>query len=160
MSEEQPAGLLRRLAIILYDALLLVAVLFLATTPLVFVNHGEAVDYSDPWIAVAAQAYFVGVAYLYFGWFWTQGQTLGMRAWRTHLVDREGRSPTWLRALARFLLSIVSWLPAGLGFWWSLYHPQRAGWHDIGSGTRLVVRARASRLAQATHQPNPKDEKE
>lgn len=160
MSDEQPAGLLRRFAIICYDGLLLLAVLIFATTPLVFMNQGDALNYANPWIEAGARIWLLGVAYLYFGWFWTRGQTVGMRTWRTHLISSDGTPPSWPRAALRFGLSIISWLPAGLGYWWGLFHPQRATWHDLASGTRLVVRPRATGSTKAPAKPEPKAEED
>ena len=62
-----PAGPLRRLAIIVYDALILLAALFLAATVLVFLNRGDAVDTGDRLVTLAVQAYYLGVSFLYYG---------------------------------------------------------------------------------------------
>ncbi len=41
-------------------------------------------------------------------------------------------------ASGRFIVAIISWLPAGLGFWWQLWDRDKLTWHDRVSGTRLV----------------------
>lgn len=157
-NEIRPAGIVRRLAIILYDTILLIGVLFLAGTILVLLNRG-ATGYTDPWLTLAVQAYYLTVVFLYFAWFWTRGQTLGMRTWRTYLRDENNRPPSWNRALLRFVMAVISWLPAGLGFWWSVFHPARSTWHDLVSRTHLVVIPRTRRcLSQPTHEPNPQAE--
>ena len=133
-----PAGLLRRLAIMTYDGLLLVALLILATTPVVLLNRG-ALNMADPLVAVGLQAYCIAVAWSYYGWFWTRGQTLGMRAWRARVTGVDGNRISYRQASVRFFLALVSWAPIGLGYLWSAFDREKRTWHDIGSGTRLVV---------------------
>jgi uncharacterized RDD family membrane protein YckC len=131
-----PCSLLRRLGAIVYDALLLLAVLFIATIPLLIINRGHSIAAADP----VYQGYLLLVSFLFYGWFWTHGgQTLGMRAWRIRLQTPDGRAVTWLQALLRFLAAIVSWAALGLGFLWSLVDKQRRTWHDRFSESVLVV---------------------
>ena len=135
----EPAGLLRRLAIMTYDSFLLLALLFLATTPLVFLNGGQALNMDDPIVAVGTPTYLTIVTLVYYSWFWTRGQTLGMRAWRTCVTGTDGKRITYRQASVRFFLALLSWAPIGLGYLWSVVDSQGRTWHDIGSGTRLVV---------------------
>jgi uncharacterized RDD family membrane protein YckC len=131
-----PCSLLRRLGAILYDALLLLAVQFIATIPVLLINRGHPVAAADP----VFQGYLLLVSFLFFGWFWTHGgQTLGMRAWRIRLQTKNGDSISWTQALLRFLAAIVSWLVLGLGFLWSLFDKERQTWHDRFSESVLVV---------------------
>lgn len=130
-----PAGLLRRLAAIFYDLLLLVALIMLMTFVFVAVTSGEAI--TRIWLL---RAWILLVSFGFFGWFWTHGgQTLGMRAWRLKLVRDDGGTITWPDATRRFAAAVVSWLPAGLGFLWSLFDGERRAWHDQWSQTRLVL---------------------
>lgn len=131
-----PCSLLRRLGAILYDALLLLAVLFIATIPMLLVNRGHPVAAADP----VFQGYLILVSFLFYGWFWTHGgQTLGMRAWRIRLQTKDGNSISWTQALLRYLAAIVSWLVLGLGFLWSLVDKEKQTWHDRFSESVLVV---------------------
>jgi len=130
----QQVKLPRRLMIILYDALLLFAVLFFASAIGVMLHRGEAVENS-----LAFNVYLLGVAFLYYGWFWTEsGQTLGMKSWRVRLQQRDGSNITWQQAGIRFAAAILSWLPLGLGFLWMLWDKEGLTWHDRLSDTRLV----------------------
>lgn len=130
-----PAGLLRRLAVICYDSLLLFAVLFAATLLILPLTRGRAIAPHDALYTV----YLLAVSYGYFGWFWTHGgQTLGMRAWGVRLVNAAARPPTWRQCLIRFVAALISWLPLGLGFLWSGLDREKRAWHDMISGTRLV----------------------
>lgn len=127
-------GLLRRLAALVYDALLLFAVLFAATVPAVIVTGGEAVGPNHP----AFTAYLLAVSYLYFGWCWTRsGQTLGMRAWRMRVRTREGEPLGWGRSLVRFTAAIVSIGAAGIGLLWVAFDRERLSLHDRLSATAL-----------------------
>lgn len=76
---------------------------------------------------------------LYFVLSWTRGgQTIGMRAWRLRVVSIDATRLSGTRATARFLMGLVSVLPAGLGFWWMLIDPQGRTWHDRVAHTRVI----------------------
>ena len=131
-----PPALLRRMAAVAYDALLLCGVLFFAGLPLPALPEAAR---NSIWGQISIQIYLVMVCFLFFGWFWTHGgQTLGMRAWRLRLVGPGGSPVSWRHAAVRFLGAALSWAPLGAGFWWSLVDPEKLTWHDRLSGTRLV----------------------
>ena len=134
----QYAGLIRRLMAIVYDAFLLVAVLFVATAVAMIFNRGEAFEPGQT-LYPAYVVYLLAVSYVFFGWFWTHGgQTLGMKTWKMKLQQQNGEPITWWLALIRFVAALVSWSVAGLGFLWSLFDPQKRGWHDIASHCVLL----------------------
>jgi len=136
MQEAFTCSLIRRLAAILYDSIVLIGLLFLATVPPTLI-HGGGI--TEPLAAFGLQLYLLAVSFAFFGWFWTHGgQTIGMRAWRIRVVDRAGNAVTWGRAFVRFLAALLSWAAAGMGFVWSLFDPERLTWHDRLSGTRTV----------------------
>jgi uncharacterized RDD family membrane protein YckC len=131
----QNASLLRRLGAMLYDGLLVLAVLFMATLPFVAVRGGEPVEPDDN---LVYQLTMLGVVYAFFVFFWTRGgQTLGMRSWRMRLETLDGRTPSFTTASLRFVMAIVSLLPLGLGFLWQLWDKDGLTWHDRASATRL-----------------------
>ena len=106
------------------------------------------------------QAFLFVVFGIYFTWFWSKGQTLAMKTWHIRVVDANGRSISQKRALLRYVLSWVWFLPPlAAGAIWALpalevtvlalgwiaiwailsrFHPQRQFWHDAWAGTRLV----------------------
>lgn len=107
----------------------------------------------------ALQAFLFVVFGIYFTWFWAKGQTLAQKTWHIRVVDSAGRPVTQARALLRYVLSWVWFLPplaayalgvsavdtlVLLGGWvaiWAIlsrFHPQRQFWHDALAGTRLV----------------------
>jgi uncharacterized RDD family membrane protein YckC len=120
----------------LYDGLLVTAVLMLATVPFVIERGGETVEPDDNYLY---QLSMLIVMYLFFVYFWTRGgQTLGMRAWRLRLETDDGRSPSITVASLRFFVAIVSLIPFGLGFLWQLWDKDRLTWHDRIAGTRML----------------------
>lgn len=136
-SEADAPSLLRRLGAVLYDTLLLAALLMLASflyVPLV----DQAL--APPFNRALYQLYLLAISLAYFCWFWVHGgQTLGLRTWRLRLMARDGGAVTWMQAVRRFLAAIVSWLCLGLGFLWVLVDREKLAWHDRFSGTRLIL---------------------
>lgn len=143
----KPAGLPRRLGAILYDSLLLLAVLMIATALLLpFAPHAvpgqppQPIYAGHPAYRALFASYVFMISFFFFAWFWTHGgQTLGMRAWRIRVQQRGGFPITWTQALLRFMTAIASWLVLGAGFLWSLVDRERMTWHDRYSETVLVV---------------------
>lgn len=128
------APLARRLGAMLYDGLLVVALLFLGTVPFVALRGGEPVEPG----AANYQVVMIAIAWLFYVGFWTRsGRTLGMQSWRLQLETIDGGKPGVREATVRFFAAIISWLPLGLGFWWQLWDDEGLTWHDRWSGTRL-----------------------
>jgi len=129
-------GLSRRILAISYDSLLLLAVLFVATAILMPFTGGDAIHKGN-WLYLL---YLIGCCCLYFTWQWTHGgQTLGMRAWNIRLVADNYGKVSLPVATRRFLLALVSWLAAGVGFIWALFDPEKLTFHDRYSKSRLVI---------------------
>lgn len=148
-------GLWRRMACWLYEGMLLFGVVFIAGylfSALTQTRH--ALDNRH-----VQQAFLFIVLGIYFTWFWAKGQTLAMKTWHIRVVDTRGHPLTQPRALLRYLLSWLWFLPplAAYAFgvpaqevlvllcgWiavWALlsrFHPRQQFWHDALAGTRLV----------------------
>ncbi len=141
----EPASLLRRLAALSYDLLLLAALILCFTLLVVAVRLGEPVPPGSVWFPLSVAA----LVATFFCAFWVHGgQTLGMRAWRIRVVRDDGGRLTWRSATARFAGALVAALPAGLGLWWSLLDDAGRAWHDRWTHTR-VVRTDAAGLPSA-----------
>src|SRR5262245_19489584 len=115
-----PAGLTRRLAALLYDLFLVVALAFAATFAMLPLTRGEAILPSTQGaVGYAYRAVLALVVFAYFGRSWTRsGQTLGAKAWRIRLEALEGGRLTWARAAGRFALgAAIAWI-AVLGAWY------------------------------------------
>jgi uncharacterized RDD family membrane protein YckC len=142
------AGVLRRLAALVYDAFLLfgllVVPLFIATailSPRQNLPQG-AVTHELPSIAPkpVLLAYIIIVIVGFYCYFWrTSGQTLGMQAWRIRIENADGERPTWRQCFMRAIVGFASLLSGGLGYWWIWLDKNRASWHDRASNTRVVV---------------------
>jgi uncharacterized RDD family membrane protein YckC len=129
-------GLLRHLAVIIYDSLLLVALLFVATALLLPFNDGKAFSHQQVFYFL----YLITVSFIFYGWFWTHGgQTLGLRAWKIKVLNDKHELINWRQAFIRFFTSFFSWGCLGLGFLWSLVDKNKRSWHDLASKTELFM---------------------
>ncbi|MBC8022453.1 MAG: RDD family protein [Burkholderiales bacterium] len=119
----------------LYDALLVVALVFIATFPfLAFVG-----DATHGWRRHLLQAWILVVVGAYFAWFWTRGgQTLPMKTWHIKLVRHDGAGVSAGRAIHRYFLAILGLAALGAGFLWALIDRDRQFLHDRLAGTALV----------------------
>jgi uncharacterized RDD family membrane protein YckC len=136
------AGLGRRVGALVYDGILVLAVLFFATA-LVIIPYDLGTGHPYPrhlwsyWLLL--RLYQLAVVVAFFVYFWTRGgQTLGLRAWRLR-VTRTDRGPLSVRdALRRLGWAALGLAPAGLGLWWCLFDREHLAWYDRRSGTRVV----------------------
>ena len=147
----------RRMACWLYEGMLLFGVVFVAGylfSSLTQTRHALQNRH-------ALQAFIFVVCGIYFTWFWSKGQTLAMKTWHLRITDRNGQPLTQTRALIRYLLSWLWFLPAlaisaalnvtgsaALSVWvlwagvWMLaarFDPDRQFLHDRIAGTRIVT---------------------
>lgn len=133
--------MLRRFGAMLYDSLVVIALLMTITALLLLLTGGEAIG-SERYGAVefAYQALLVGAIVVFFGWFWTRrGQTLGMQAWRLKVAREDGSPLTWSDALKRLAAALVSLAPLGLGYFWLWIDRDGLTWHDRWTHTRVTV---------------------
>lgn len=132
---EHRVGLLRRFGVMFYDSILLIAVLFFASLPVVLPFSITTEHNLYPFFV----AYIYLVGFLFFGWFWTHGgQTLGLKTWRIKLVSDTGDNIGWKQAFIRYIASLVCWFSLGIGFLWCYTNRERLAWNDLLSKTRLL----------------------
>lgn len=161
MNPQSPPSIRRRLASLVYEALILFGIVFFAgylfgtlTQQRSGLTHHNLLT---AWVALVVGVYFV--------WCWTHGgQTLPMKTWRLVLVGPHGEPVTRTRAIARYLLAWLWFVPplalhpllklpvpATLGVtavWFALWaaaarlDPARQFPHDRMAGTRLVELSR------------------
>jgi uncharacterized RDD family membrane protein YckC len=108
----------------------------------------------------ALQAFLFVIFGIYFVWFWAKGQTLAMKTWNIRVVGKDGKAISQQRALARYVLSWIWFIPplmtvapfnldgaeiAVIALGWiavwallSRFQAQGQFWHDVWAGTRLV----------------------
>lgn len=147
------AGPLRRLASMLYDGMLLFAVLAAATLivslpsllqgsgPQETINNEQVVHELNPLMTgVAFQLYLLVVAVTFFCACWRKnGQTLGMQAWRLQLQSQTGERISIGQCLLRLAGACISITCLGAGYWWIWIDKNRMSWHDRWSNTRVVL---------------------
>ncbi|HWR76078.1 MAG TPA: RDD family protein [Thiobacillus sp.] len=130
-----PAPFLVRIAAMIYESLLVTAVVFVAS----FIIIPVVGEMHAPWQRHLFQAYILGVLFAYFSAFWLRsGQTLAMKTWRIRLVNADGGTLSFKQAVLRFFLALLGLLLAGAGFWWALFDRDRQFLHDRIVGTRLI----------------------
>lgn len=159
------AGIARRLAGFLYEGVLLFGVVFTGGylySALTQQRHALQGQHG-------MQLFLFLLLGIYFVWFWTHGgQTVAMKAWHLRVVDIHGRPLSRGRALARYLLSWLWFIPALLsvylldlhsagaifgsltagvlayaGLAW--LHPRHQFLHDAACGTELISQLPAKR---------------
>jgi uncharacterized RDD family membrane protein YckC len=135
------AGVLRRFGAMLYDLLLVLALLFVVTALFLPFTGGEAITPGESGaLERIFQAALLLTFVLFFCVFWTRrGQTVGMLAWRLRVERSDGSLLTWRDALLRLAGACVSLAVLGLGYFWIWIDRDRLAWHDRWSGTRVVV---------------------
>lgn len=66
------------------------------------------------------------------------GQTIGKLIMGIRLVSADGTPVSAGVAFLRWVASILSFLPFGLGFFWAALSRKRIAWHDIVAGTMVI----------------------
>ena len=106
------ASISRRLAAIIYDSFLVLAIWMISTTLLVAVlTDGE--ELAGPVYQIFLYVE-IGIFYSYFWRF--KGQPLGMQVWKICTVDRENQPLSLRKCLVRFFYATIFLIPLGLGF--------------------------------------------
>jgi len=96
-------GLIKRLLINFYDFILLFAVMYFFTIPVIFITDGNAVINN-----IIYQIYLILIIYLYFAWFWINyNQTLGMKIWKVKIYSKYALKITYLQSLKRIIISLL-----------------------------------------------------
>ena len=114
-SKPQPAGIARRLGAMVYDSMLVIAVLAVATIPFLLLAPKKIIIPREVgWgIYLAYLLWQIVVIASFFGFFWTRrGQNLGMQVWKLRVEDEQGKLLSWPSALRRLLFAAIPWLPA------------------------------------------------
>lgn len=159
----------RRMACWIYEGMLVFGVVFVAGC--LFFGAGtligsSSMTQSDLASSVALKVYLFVVIGIYFVWLWAKGQTLAMKTWGITVLDLAGNPITQSRALLRYVLSWLWFLPAlalisafkfspaesmfivaaWISVWavLSRFQSTQQFWHDAMSGTRLACKPNVS----------------
>lgn len=153
-------GFWRRIVCLIYEFLLLLAVLFIAS----FIFHLIFSDTQAAYFKPLFQFYLLVIMGCYFIWFWTHGgQTLAMQTWKMRLVAADGSGLTKKQAITRYLFTLIGILffviidqlipfkfityyqlifisifLFGSGFLWAVFDRDHQFLHDRLAGTRII----------------------
>ena len=131
----EPAGLVRRFASLVYEAILITPVLFIAAY--LFLTLTQTAR--TPAMHALFQLWLLGVLAIYFVYCWRHsGQTLAMKTWHIRVARQDGSALSTREAFARFVLALWSLALFGAGFWWGLVDRDRQFLHDRLVGSRLL----------------------
>lgn len=163
------AGALLRLTALVYDGLLILALIMVVGTILIVlgtsaqvVEQGQAGKLSASYRHFVLLPSFIAVTWLFYGLFWRRtGQTLGMQTWRLKVIQPNGALLDWPLTVIRCLSACIVPLVCGLfgylvhgtpvalvisfsigfvfNYAFALFNRRRLALHDVMSGT-LVVR--------------------
>ena len=96
-------GLFKRLLINFYDVILLFAVLYFFTIPIILITQGNAV--LDSFIY---QLYLITIVFMYYAWFWKKyNQTLGMKIWKVKIYSRCSLDISYLQSFIRIIIALM-----------------------------------------------------
>jgi uncharacterized RDD family membrane protein YckC len=146
---ENVAGFLPRLAALLVDIVVLLAINILLLSPIFLILYfrGELqTRESGPDMALVSVGILCSLLiltanlwYVVGGWAKT-GRTPGKSLLGLMVISDEssGGGIGWSAAFTRCVCALVSALPLGLGYWVVLFRRDRRSWHDLLAGTWVV----------------------
>lgn len=137
-NEFKPASLIKRLAAMFYDFMLLVGLSFgygafaLLARSIFFPT---SVDTNAPeGFALPGITFQLGWCLMitfFFVFFWRRGgQTLGMRAWKIRVINKDGSNINIPQGIIRCLIAPFSLGLLGLGYLWCLFDKEGQTVHD------------------------------
>mgnify|MGYP001189938639 FL=1 len=97
-------GFIKNILICLYDLMLLFSILFFLTMPILLFSNGSAITNNTFY-----QIYLFLIIITYYSWFWmNHGQTLGMKSWKTYLINVKGNDQISIKqCLLRIIFSLI-----------------------------------------------------
>tara|TARA_B110000008_G_C16620809_1_gene424403 strand:- start:286 stop:627 length:342 start_codon:yes stop_codon:yes gene_type:complete len=113
--------------------MLVFSVLFFMSVPVHIFTDGEAIINN-----IFYKTYLLFIVVLYYSWFWIKhNQTLGMKAWKTYLVnDNQDSEIKFSQTILRIVVSILG------GHILLLFNSRSL--HDIISKTRIMKKEKLS----------------
>jgi len=140
--EYSSAQVWRRLAALVYDSFIIIAISFLygAIMTAIAVNSGSSNEEFRPMFeGPLFPLGWVLIVLIFYCYFWKRfGQTLGMKTWNIKLVNSSFQSPSWNQCLLRAAVAAPCVLVLGIGYWWSFFLENNDCLHDKLSDTRVI----------------------
>ena len=99
----------RRIASLIYDIVLIIALVIVMYMPLLSFNIEENTIFK-----ITAQIYVYLIIQYFFVWFWVNSNgTLGMKSWKIKISDSNGNRISYKKAIVRFNVSLIYFLVTG-----------------------------------------------
>lgn len=133
-------GIGRRLLCLVYEALLLTAVVLLAGG--IATGMAQIPGFPDAPVLARVVVPLACAAYFALQWLRT-GQTLALKTWHIRLETVTGAPLTLPIALKRMLLATIGYTACGATILWSFIDRDSQFLHDRLAGTRLVATGKA-----------------
>ena len=158
VTTDLPCPLWRRLTALVYDLLIVVAIVMVVGLLCQLATGGELIHTGDSTVVPIWYQLLQGVVVAaYFISSWRRGgQTVGMRPWRIRLTRDDGGTPTWQQTIIRVLVAaaplVLLMLTPMLGLrttlwtllivwtgWFAvaLFDRRRRVLHDLAAGTEI-----------------------
>jgi len=103
VSKYEKIGFIKNIIICIYDLMLLFSVLFFMSLPWMIVTSGEAITGN-----IFYQLYLLIIILTYYLWFWIKhGQTLGMKSWKTYVLNTDNTKINIRQGVLRIILALV-----------------------------------------------------
>lgn len=119
----QKATFVNRLLAAIIDGLILLIPYLIFTR-----IFGAAAPLFNLLLGLAYQVYFIG----------TKGMTPGKQVIGLQVVAKDGSRMDYAKAFIRYICTIVSSIPCGLGYLWMLWDKDKETWHDKMSSTNVI----------------------
>ncbi|MDC2994149.1 RDD family protein [SAR86 cluster bacterium] len=127
----------RRLLALFYDLLLIAGILLSFTLLIVIINGGAISSFLGSNLMLLSYFLISFTFYIYF-WYFNDGQTLGMQAWKIKLVADDNQAISIKSMLQRLVLGLLFGSIAGLNFFVILFRSDKRSLNDIFSKTKIV----------------------
>ena len=127
----------RRLLALFYDLLLIAGILLSFTLFIVIINGNAVSSFLGSNLMLLSYFLISFIFYIYF-WYFNDGQTLGMQAWKIKLVADDNQAISIKSMLQRLVLGLLFGSIAGLNFFVILFRSDKRSLNDIYSKTKIV----------------------
>tara|TARA_Y100001970_G_scaffold290274_1_gene423442 strand:+ start:97098 stop:97517 length:420 start_codon:yes stop_codon:yes gene_type:complete len=132
------AGFFKRLFSLFYDLLLILSIALFSTLILVLLNEDQTGNSKSFLLLQRLILIVSGPVYFCYFWMKNNGQTIGMQAWKIQMVSKNGSRLIISQCLLRCVVSLISFIPFGLGYIWIIFDKKRESWADKASNTILI----------------------
>ena len=127
-------SILKRSMIIIYDLLILLALVIILSFPL------AGISTLDSWIYLFLHQFYIYlIVQIYFVFFWSNGRsTIGMKTWKTIIINDDGTQLSFLTAIYRFNLSLLLNIFFLVGYLSSFFKKENKALYDSFLKTNLI----------------------